>query len=270
MKEKISITLNKKTLEDIDSIIDNVYIRNRSQAIELLVNNALGENKSAVILSGGNEDSLKIGKDYRITCKIGEDFVIELAIKKLREEGFKHTFIIARHNIITEVFKIIQNGSKYGVNIDYIEETTSKGTAESLRFIKGKLKNSFLVVYGDIIFNRINIEELWNAHIKQNGIATLMLTTTPTPNKKGVVKIEGTRILEFEQKPKISDIYLGFSSIFIAQPEILEYHGTSLEEDIFPILAKKGFLQGHLSANKEYHIHTLDDAVRVEKDLRNS
>ncbi|MBT5423433.1 hypothetical protein HOK76_03005 [archaeon] len=45
MKKKISITISEKTLHDIDNIIDYIYIRNRSQAIELLVNNALGENK---------------------------------------------------------------------------------------------------------------------------------------------------------------------------------------------------------------------------------
>lgn len=53
-KSKISITINEKTLKEIDFIVDNVYIRNRSQAIEHLVKNALGENKAAVILLGGN------------------------------------------------------------------------------------------------------------------------------------------------------------------------------------------------------------------------
>src|SRR3989339_1027140 len=70
-KTKISITINEKTLQDIDSIIDNVYIRNRSQATEHLVRNALGENKTAIILLGGNEEHLKISKEgYRPTAKI--------------------------------------------------------------------------------------------------------------------------------------------------------------------------------------------------------
>ena len=268
MKQKISITIDSKTLGEIDSIIDNIYIRNRSQAIELLVSNALGENKTAIILSGGNEETLRIDSDYRITSKIGNLRLIELSIKKLREDGFKHIIMIARHNLITEVFKIVQNGSKYGVNIDYIDEASSKGTADSLRYAKGKVKNSFLVVYGDIIFNKVNIEELWNTHIKQKGIATLLLTTTPTPNKKGIVKIEGSTILDFQQKPKSSDNFLGFSSIFVENTEILEYSGSSLEEDIFPQLAKKGLLQGHLSANKEIHIHTKEDIDNAERLIK--
>ena len=75
-KTKISITINEKTLQDIDSIIDNIYIRNRSQAIEHLAKNALGENKAAAILLGGNDGHLRISKgDYRPTARIKNNSV---------------------------------------------------------------------------------------------------------------------------------------------------------------------------------------------------
>jgi len=262
MKEKISITIDKNTLHDIDSMIDNIYIRNRSQAIEYLVKNQLGESKTAVILAGGPEDIQKIGTEFRPTIKVSGTRVIERAIKKLKKNGFKEIYVIARHNILTKIFEILKDGSLYGIKIYYVEEQESKGSGDSLRLLKGKIKSNFLVVFGDIIFDKINIEELWKQHIKQNTAATLILTTSGTPSKKGIVKIEGTKILEFIQKPKKSDVYLGFSSMFIAAPEIFEYPGKSLEEDIFPILAKKGLLQGHLSSEKEIHIHTKEDAAK--------
>ena len=65
VKKKISITINEKTLQDIDAIIDNIYIRNRSQAIEHLVKYSLSENKTAVILLGGPEEHLKISKKQK-------------------------------------------------------------------------------------------------------------------------------------------------------------------------------------------------------------
>ena len=78
MKKKISITISEKTLHDIDNIIDYIYIRNRSQAIELLVNSSLGKNKIAVILSGGPEKDLKISeKEFRITAKLNGKTLIE-------------------------------------------------------------------------------------------------------------------------------------------------------------------------------------------------
>ena len=141
-KTKISITINEKTLQDIDSIIDNIYIRNRSQAIEHLAKNALGENKAAVILLGGNEERIRISKDeYRPTAKIKDISVIELALKKLRENNFKTVFIIARHSLLTKLFEMLKDGIDYGVKINYIEEKSSNGTADSLKHLKGKNLN---------------------------------------------------------------------------------------------------------------------------------
>ncbi|MBT3408921.1 hypothetical protein HOD20_09855 [archaeon] len=266
MKKKISITINEKTLNEIDEIIDNIYIRNRSQAIELLVSRALGENKNAVILAGGPEEDLKISdNEYRLTGTINNTTLIESSIKKLKEEGFTNIYIVARHNVITSIFNIIQNGSKYGVNIIYKEETESSGTADSLRLIKGDIKTNFLVVYGDLFFDNINIEELWNSHLKRKGSATLLLNVTHDPSKKGIVKLEGANILEFVQKPKTSDIYLGFASMFIAEPEILEYSGQSLEGNVFPVLAQKELLRGYLSTNKIVKIHSKEDLKSIKQ-----
>ncbi len=265
-KTKISITINEKTLKDIDSIIDNIYIRNRSQAIEHLAKNSLGENKAAVILLGGDEEKLRISKDfYRPTAMLRNNSIVELALKKLRENNFKSVFIIARHRLLTRLFELLKDGMDYGVKISYIEEKSSSGTADSLRILKGKISSNFLVVYGDVVFSKINIEELWNDHIKQNSIATIMLTTSSKPSEKGTVKVEGSKVLSFEQKPKASDIYLVFSPIFAAEPQILEYSGASLESDVFPELAEKGLLNGHLSSEKEVHIHSKKDLEKLRK-----
>ena len=262
-KKKISITINERIVQDIDLIIDNIYIRNRSQAIEHLIKSALGDNKTAVILLGGDEWHLLISKDeYRPTARIKNSTVIELEIKKLRENNFKTIFIVARHNLLTKLFEMLKDGTEYGVKIGYIEEKSSSGTADSLRLLKGRITTNFLVVYGDLLFNKIKIDELWNDHIKQNAAATIMLTTSSKPREKGTVRVEGNKVLAFTQKPKKSDIYLVFSPIFVAEPQIFEYSGSSLEFDVFPQLAEKGLLNGHLSSEKEIHIHS-------KKDLKN-
>lgn len=264
MKKKISITLSEKLLKDIDSIIDYIYIRNRSQAIEYLVQNSLGENKAAVILSGGKPDYLRISDDeFRITARIGKSTVIEKGLRKLKENGFRQVYLVADKKVLTKVFEIVKDGAEYGVLLNYIEDNEAKGTAHSLKLLKGKISSNFLVVYGDIVFEKINIEQLWEDHVKLRGLATLMLTSSSKPHKKGVVKIEGNRILEFVQKPKESDIFLGFSSIFCAEPDIFEYEGRMLEDDVFPLLAQRGLLNGHLSSERELHIHTKKDAKSI-------
>ena len=267
MKRKISITIEDSVLKGVDSVVDNVFIRNRSQAIEFLAKTALGEHKQAVILSGGPEERLRISEtDYRITARVKNSSVVERAVKKLRENGFKDIYIVARHNVLTKVFDILKDGSSYNVKVSYVEEKESNGSADSLRLVKGKINTSFLVVYGHILFDKVNMQELWNQHIKQaTAVATLIVTAAPNPSEKGTVKVEGSRILEFIQKPKKTDTYLVFSPIFVATPEIFNISGSSLEYDVFPKLSEQGLLYGHTSAEKEQHVHTADDARKISK-----
>ena len=182
----------------------------------------------------------------------------------MRENNFKTVFIIARHVLLTKIFEILKDGVNYGVKINYIEEKSSTGTADSLRLLKGKITTNFLVVYGDLVFSKINIEELWNDHIKHNSVATIMMTTSPKPSEKGTLKVEGNKVLSFTQKPKKSDIYLVFSPIFVTEPQIFEYTKHSLESDVFPELSEKGLLNGHLSSEKEIHIHSKKDLEKLK------
>jgi len=61
MKERVTITLDRNLIGQIDKRIDGISIKNRSQEIELLLAEALGANipKKAVLLVGGKGTRLK-------------------------------------------------------------------------------------------------------------------------------------------------------------------------------------------------------------------
>ena len=94
----------------------------------------------------------------------------------------------------------------------------------------------------------------------------MLLTASPDPGKKGIVKVEGSKILDFIQKPDKNDIYLGFSSVFVARPEILEYTNNSLENELFPELAKKGLLNGYLSTSGVIKIKSKNDLNKYRNE----
>ena len=273
MKKRITITLDEKLLKNIDPVIDRLYIRNRSQAIEFLIGKTLGENKTAVILVSGPAEQLKISKnEFRPTVRIKDTSVVELAIKNLRENGFRNIYILGEQPVLSSIFNLIGDGGRYGIKVEFVEDNkNSKGSAQSLKLLKGNIKSTFLVVFGDILFNKMDIKKLWAHHFKQPAIATLMVTNSPlisggnlTPIKKSPLKVEGNTIIKVYQKQtkplkELRDSAIVFSSIFVAEPEILEYTGDSLENDIFPQLAEKGFLYSYLSSEGEIHIHNKED-----------
>ena len=82
---------------------------------------------------------------------------------------------------------------------------------------------------------------------------------------KSLVKVEGDMIIRaFEKRAKLeSGDSLSFCSLFVGEPEILHYTGSSLENDVFPVLAEKGFLFSYLSSEGEIHIHSKEDISLV-------
>jgi len=274
MKKRLTITLDEKILKNVDSVIDLLYIRNRSQAIEFLVGKSLGENKVAVILASGPSEQLKVSKnEYRPTARIKESSVIEMAIKNLRENGFKRIYVLGEQPVLTSIFNLIGDGGRYGVKIEFVENENSSGTAASLRSLKGVIKSTFLVVAGDTIFNKEGITKLWTHHFKHPAIATIMVTSSNlilggsnVPIRKSPLKVEGNTITKvFPRLTKgLKDSAIIFASIFVAEPEIMEYSGNWLEDDVFPKLADKGFLYSYLSSEEEFHIHSKEDARFVK------
>ena len=55
MKNKISITLDESVISELKTIVDGIYIRNTSQAIEYLLKKTLSGNNKAVFLCGGGD-----------------------------------------------------------------------------------------------------------------------------------------------------------------------------------------------------------------------
>ncbi|MBU0930141.1 MAG: hypothetical protein KJ623_03665 [Nanoarchaeota archaeon] len=272
MKNKISITINEKILRDVDGIVDNLYIRNRSQAFEYLIKNALKEDKVAVILVGEGRSNVPKRLKNRYALKINHLTLIEKAIKKLSDSGFRTIYLIANHNILTDIFKIIGNGTDRNIKIEFINEEKEEGSGQALKLLKGKIKTTFLVVQCDIVFDEVNLLELWQQHIHDKNIATISVYSSITPGNQllfGYVNLQGNKVISYVEKPTPrslrSTIFSG--GIFVAEPEILNYPGKSLELDIFPELAKRRLLGGQIMNTEHLHIHTHEDLVRVRKKI---
>ena len=273
MKRKISITVNEKIVRDIDSYIDNIVIRNRSQAIEFLIQKSLKESRIAVILAGENKkDGSRIVKQ-RYSLSINHLTIIEKAVKKLSDSGFKNIYIVATRSTLTNIFKILGDGSSYNVRIEYTSEESEEGTATAIKFLRGKIKTTFLIVWCDILFDKVNLLEFWQQHLQEKMVATLLLSSSIIHHEVGLwwhVKLDGNKIVSYIEKPAPPKMKssLFFRGIFIAEPEIFSYEGKSLEFDVFPELARRRLLGGQVSSEEYLHVHTFTDLKIVKKKLR--
>jgi len=275
MKERATLTLDSDVLRRVDSKINGHHVKNRSHAVELLILKALGENrpKKAIILAGGKGTRLR-----PITYEIPKA-LIPIHNKTITEHLFD---LLKRYDIRQVVMSVgymkekiksyFENGARFGVKIDYVEETKALGTAGPVRMCKHLLDDTFIVSNGDELKN-INIEAMYQMHKNNNALATIALTTVDDPSVYGVAKLSGSKILEFVEKPKKGDapsnlINAGF---YILEPKVIDYipKGRAMfESDVFPKLAKEGKLFGYPFSGQWFDTGNIKRYERAIKDWK--
>ncbi|MCH8067319.1 MAG: NTP transferase domain-containing protein [Nanoarchaeota archaeon] len=265
MKERITITLDSELIRQIDKRIDGSIIKNRSQQIELLLTKSLGTYRpeKAIILVGGKGTRLRpmTLKTPKCMMEIQGRTVIEHLFDLLKKYGIRDVILSVGH-MKEKVKDYYEDGSKFGVNITYVEEDEPLGTGGPLRLAKEHLKDSFIVTNGDEL-KSLNIPRMFRLHKRKDALATIALTTVTDPTQYGVARLSGSRILEFVEKPKLGEapstlINAGF---YILEPEIIDMipPGFSmLEKDVFPKLAKQGRLRGFPIAGQWFDIGNIE------------
>ena len=105
MKKRVSLTIDKELMSDLDKKIDGILIRSRSDAMEKILREHLTGQKTAVILAGGEPDKLLIeNSDILRPCvHIGKITLIEDTVSKCREAGYSNIIIVGFTSVISRI-----------------------------------------------------------------------------------------------------------------------------------------------------------------------
>lgn len=273
-RSRLTITLRKDILPQIDKVIDGEKIRNRSHAIEYLVLKSLRSRvKKAYILAAGQGIKMRpfTYKMPKSMLPVKGKPILQHIIEQLRDNEIKDIIILVGH-MAEKIKKYFGDGKKFGINITYVMCKKKIGTAKALLKAKKYLTDeSFLMLYGDTLA-RVDLKDMLVFHKEEGGLLTVALTSVPNPEGYGVVKLRGAKILGFLEKPikKPNLSRLISAGIFVIDPKILklipkkEY--SKLEEDILPKLANEGSLYGYHFDGDWYDISTPEIYERVLKE----
>lgn len=253
-RERITITLKPDLLKVLDSTIDGHRVRNRSHAAELALSKALLKKPvKALILAGGRDIRLpQLGREMpKSLLPIQGRPLLEHTVLRLKASGLDEV-IISIGQSGQKIRDHFRNGSRFGVNISYIEQNQIKrGTAQPLRQAQAQLMdNNFLLIYGDVLAN-IDFGDFLEFHEQQkNLVATMALASVERVSMWGVARLVGSKVAEFQEKPKnpTTQSHLVNAGIYVMSPKIFEYltpEMTKLESDLFPRLAEENRLGGY-------------------------
>lgn len=146
---------------------------------------------------------------------------------------------------------LLGDGSAHGVKLSYLTEPQPLGTAGAFGFARNDIKESTVVLNGDILTS-LQISEMAKLHRENNAEATLYLTPVENPAAYGLVETEGFRVKRFLEKPKADEIDKIptrniNAGVYILEPSLLELipegENCSFEYNVFPGLLdqKKNF-----------------------------
>ena len=272
-RSRITITIRKDLLPQINNIIDKEKIRNRSHAIEHLIMKGLRSGiKKAYILAATRGSKLKslTRQVPKAMLKVKGKPVLEHIINQLRKNGIKDIIILIGYkgNAIKKYFA---SGEKFGVKITYVECRNRIGTGNALVKANKYLSDeSFLMLYGDTLA-KVDLKDLLAFHKEKNSAVTLALTSVQNPEGYGVVKLRGSKILGFLEKPvrKPNLSRVISAGIYVINPKVLKLipknkKYSKLERDILPNLAKGGSLYGYHFDGEWYDIGTPETFKRAK------
>jgi mannose-1-phosphate guanylyltransferase/phosphomannomutase len=176
-------------------------------------------------------------------------------------------------------------GKDFGINIKYIRPESDLGTAGSVKFASQSIKDTFLVISGDILTD-FDLKKALDFHKSKKALATIVLTRVNNPLQFGVViTSKDGKIERFLEKPSWGEVFSDTvnTGIYILEPGVFNYvpdMSFDFSKDLFPAFLKENrALYGYIADgywkdignNDEYrfvHYDILDGKVKVDIDCK--
>ena len=175
-----------------------------------------------VIMAGGLGTRLgELTKDTpKPMLKVGTKPMIEHIIDMFVSHGFTKFMLSVNYKaeVIKEYFK---DGSKFGIEVKYLEEKKRLGTGGALSLIDIELNEPFFVTNGDVL-SSLDYEKLLAYHKEKNSIATMCIRKDSYQIPYGVIEVdEANNIKAMKEKP-VKEFFIN-TGIYVLDPEVLNY-----------------------------------------------
>ncbi len=126
--------------------------------------------------------------------------ILQHTLERVRDDGFRN-FIFTLHYLPDTIREYFGDGSRFGVDITYVEETSPLGTAGALSLISTPITEPFLIANGDILCD-LRLSEMLEFHTYHKAMGTMAVQEHVYQNPFGVVEAKGVDITGFTEKPK--------------------------------------------------------------------
>ena len=171
----------------------------------------------------------------------------------------------------------IGDGSRFGVDIEYSEESSLLGTAGGVKQLEYFFNGVFVIVYGDVLTN-FNLSKMLDHHKNKLALVTLALSEVKNTSEVGIVEMDDDqRVRGFIEKPPPGTVSgnLANGGVYIMEREVFDYipekSFCDFGFDIFPDLIRQGLpVYGYCIDKNEYLIDvgSMETYIMANEDVK--
>lgn len=151
--------------------------------------------------------------------RLGDKPILEHLVEQMSAAGFtRFTFTV--NYLAEQIERHFGDGSRWGVEIEYVREPKPLGTAGALGLVKRRSEEPLLVLNGDIL-TKVDFSALLAFHKAEKGLATICVKRHEIQVPYGVVEQTRRRLSRFVEKP--TQRFLVNAGIYALDPRALAW-----------------------------------------------
>ena len=150
--------------------------------------------------------------------KVGSKPILETILERFVGFGFRNFFVSVHYkaDMLKEYFG---DGSKWGVDIQYVHEKEPLGTAGSIGLLPDTIPDLPIIVMNGDLLTKINFERLLEFHNEGGGSATMCVREYDFEVPYGIIESEGSKVKRIVEKPVHS--FFVNAGIYIISPNLI-------------------------------------------------
>ena len=181
-----------------------------------------------IVLAGGTGSRLypltKVTNKHLLP--VGQYPMIYHPLMRLREAGIERVAVVTSPEHMGDVVNLLGSGQALGLDLTYRVQDQPGGIAQALglceNFAGG---HPFLVALGDNILedNLIKEADIFRA---QNTGARILLKAVHDPERYGVPRFEGDKVVEIKEKPEIPPSKYAVTGLYFYDAQVFDFIRT--------------------------------------------